>query len=175
LLGTPIAAFLDEHQEEIVLRMEQTQLMIADAVKESKSEHKTLQEKFSSLRTKFHAKRPSAEVVEKEIEDLREAVGPKIQSKDIPKPNLPVYELHVNEAQVYIQSLVEYVQKTVLNVNRTSFRKWPIGNPDGTVTPATEFDLWCPEVESVLPRLGVGYLVLFAVTRYFHYSDILNL
>ena len=51
----------------------------------------------------------------------------------------------------YLQAVISYIQKGVLKAKRTEFRKWPCRKGE-EIIPATEFDLWDEDMESVLPR-----------------------
>ena len=53
---------------------------------------------------------------------------------------------------MYIQLFVDWIVRVVLKVKQQEFRRWPQTLSDGTLVPATKFDLWDSHVEDVLPR-----------------------
>ena len=148
--GTPIARFMEENREKLEEAMIETQMMINNAVKTADADHISLTGKFDQLRAQFGAEAPSFEETEADIEALR-TKNKEGKEEEIPKPLWPVYLLNVAEAQLYLQDLLDYIVKNILKVKTTDFRRWPKISEDGLI-PATTFDLWDEEVESVLPR-----------------------
>ena len=71
--GTPIADFLDEHEEELRRRMEETQVLLTAATADMSSANLTMEEKFSKVWEKFKVEKKSIETLEKEIEEVRSA------------------------------------------------------------------------------------------------------
>ena len=127
--GTPIARFLAAHQEELNEAMRQTQMMLASACCTSEADNLSIPEKFQQLRKQFEAPQPSAEEVQQEINDLSNNIP--IEST-FPKPRVPVYLMTIDESQLYMQELLDYIVKTHLHLKATQFRKWPIKKVDGT-------------------------------------------
>ena len=148
--GTPIAAFLDNNRQEIELAMRQTQLMLAQACRTAEASHLSIPEKFKSIREQFGATTPTREETQEDIDQLRSKNA--LKEQEIPVPRVPVFLLTVAEAQLYLQELLDFIVKSILQVKQTEFRRWPQVVDGGTLIPATEFDLWDSAVEDVLPR-----------------------
>ena len=121
--GTPIADFLDEHEEELRRRMEETQVLLTAATADMSSANLTMEEKFSKVWEKFKVEKKSVETLEKEIEEVRSAAMRNEKEKEMPKPRIPVYHLTQEEAADYLQELLSFIQRNILKVKRTEFRK----------------------------------------------------
>ena len=122
--GTPIADFLDEHEEELRRRMEETQVLITAATADMSSANLTMEEKFSKVWEKFKVENKSIETLEKEIEEVRSAARDNEEEKEVPKLRIPVYHLTQEEAADYFQELLSFIQRNILKVKRTEFRNY---------------------------------------------------
>ena len=132
--------------------MRQTQLMLGQACRTVDATHLSIPDKFRNLREQFGAPTPTREEIQQGIDELRHKNAEQVQEVPIPRPRVPVFLLTVAEAQLFLQELIDFIVKSVLKVKQSKFRRWPQVQEDGTLIPATEFEMWDAEVEQILPR-----------------------
>ena len=145
--GTAIARYLEPRLEEIRKAMEDTQVELVEATDVRMNPGLSEQEKFAKLSQIFDGY--TSEEIDVQIkDDLMEIAA---QSETDFRPDIPVYSMTGDEAMQYLQRLLEHIQRKVKNLKSTHFRKWPVLK-EGILMPASEFDQWDEQVESVLPR-----------------------